>query len=438
MMERPLSALERRMFLLSRGVIGNGVLCARIHGSLDEARLRPALDALTRRHPLLAARVARTHGLLTLTSDGTKPLGLRVVSADGSDDQWRAVTAAEQVTPFDLATGPLWRAVLIYRPGGERADLVMALHHIVGDATALCSVLRDVLTFAALPETVVEPLPPLVPMSPAPGIAPSLPAALPDAMRPSPAALSASPSDIAITTARLGPGPVQALARHCREQGVTMHAAICAAVGPPLAALFAGKRTVTISSPVSYRHCLPQDHAERALGNFLTTAEISMDCSASRPLWERARAIYRLLSEQTADEEVLRAVSSFETVSQEYTDDEAFLRRTGQNTARYDISISNIGRQPLPTRYGELTIEAMHGGSCLPGELILFLVTLDGTMHLTLMSNRLSATANDNARRVLASALEQLSAHAVAGGDGDRTAGAESKENGEEHEHGDG
>ena len=51
---------------------------------------------------------------------------------------------------------------------------------------------------------------------------------------------------------------------------------------------------------------------------------------------------------------------------------------------RHDLSISNLGREPIPSRYGNLTIEAFRGAACLPGEIVVSLCTLDEIMHVTL------------------------------------------------------
>ena len=45
-------------------------------------------------------------------------------------------------TGFDLAAGPLWRAVLL-RTGPERATLVICLHHIVFDGWSETIVARE-------------------------------------------------------------------------------------------------------------------------------------------------------------------------------------------------------------------------------------------------------------------------------------------------------
>ena len=74
----------------------------------------------------------------------------------------------------------------------------------------------------------------------------------------------------------------------------------------------------------------------------------------------------------------------------------------------HDLSISNLGRQPIPSRHGELTIEAIRSAGCLPGEMVINLCTLDDTMHITLATNGLSRAENDAAHRMVASAVARL------------------------------
>src|SRR5690606_18779759 len=45
--------------------------------------------------------------------------------------------------PFDLGRGPLWRILLAHTPGG-RAQLMLAIHHLVADGSSMAVFMRDV------------------------------------------------------------------------------------------------------------------------------------------------------------------------------------------------------------------------------------------------------------------------------------------------------
>uniref|UniRef100_UPI001178ABA0 AMP-binding protein n=1 Tax=Amycolatopsis kentuckyensis TaxID=218823 RepID=UPI001178ABA0 len=104
----------------------------RLTGNLDPDRLARCLDDLLARHPALRTTFAPdADGTLTATVRPAGPLPLR--QADG-DDATRALHDLA-TAPFDLAAGPLVRAVLVERPG--HWYLGIAAHHIVVDGWSL-------------------------------------------------------------------------------------------------------------------------------------------------------------------------------------------------------------------------------------------------------------------------------------------------------------
>lgn len=410
-MERPLSGVERMMYLHSEQTAANGFSCVRVRGLLDEAKLRLSLDRLPHRHPLLSARVIREQGVLTFTTEAVAPIPLRIISDDGSSQSFLAVAAAELVAPLDRTTGPLTRFTLVRHQDGERADLIMTVDHTIADGTACLYAMRDLLTPEAaeieiapapLPRPITDQVfasvidaepPPVPPLDPCPR---------------STSLFSVSTSDIVVASSKLASEPMQALARRCKERGVTVHAAVCAAFGAAFAELSENKTKVVISSPVSYRHRL--DPAVRdTVSCSIAFAEIYMDLSTPKSFWEQAHALRQQLLEWTTDQKIFASSAVIEGASRAEPDDSRFLDRTRQGMNSYDISVSNLGRQPIPSRYGGLTIESLHGAACMPGDIAVNLFTLDETMHITLATSGLSRAANDAARRMVASALSRLS-----------------------------
>jgi hypothetical protein len=252
--ERTLSGMERVMYL--HQPLLNGVVCVRLRGRLDEAQLRRALDGLPRRHPLLAVRVIRKRDALTFITEGVPRIPLRLIPDDGSGRTFLEVAADEMVTPMDRSTGPLCRFTLVRHPDGQRADLLMAGDHTVADATSVLYAIRDLLTADESPEPGPVPMPPpvthLFPASVMEATPPHLPT---PAAGPSPQAMfSLLPADIVFAPTALAREPLRLLEQRCRERGVTVHAAICAAFGESFVALSGNKTRVAISSPISYRH----------------------------------------------------------------------------------------------------------------------------------------------------------------------------------------
>ncbi|MEV4053508.1 non-ribosomal peptide synthase/polyketide synthase [Amycolatopsis sp. NPDC049688] len=129
----PLSPVQRRLWVLDQQSPGsteyNAGVGLTLTGPLDRDALRAALDALAARHESLRTtfRTVDGEGVQVIADEGTIPLAEADAEADLD-----AQLAAELDRPFDLATGPLTRALLLRR-GPEDHVLLLSQHHIVTD-----------------------------------------------------------------------------------------------------------------------------------------------------------------------------------------------------------------------------------------------------------------------------------------------------------------
>ncbi|RZU53336.1 amino acid adenylation domain-containing protein [Krasilnikovia cinnamomea] len=160
--EFPASYAQRRMWLLDRldpgqanYVIGWAIW---LDGPLDEAALARAWDAALQRHEALRTTVRDDAGEpVQVIDEDTAAARLRVEDADPQTarDRIRALAA----TPFDLAAGPLARAVLL-RLGARRHVLAVVVHHIVADGWTLRQLFQELVADYAA-DGAVTPEPPL-------------------------------------------------------------------------------------------------------------------------------------------------------------------------------------------------------------------------------------------------------------------------------------
>jgi amino acid adenylation domain-containing protein len=132
----------------------------RLRGPLSVPSLAAALDGLARRHEVLrttfaVADEARVVQVVAPSLD----LGLPVVDLSGvPEGEALRVAAAEAARPFDLARGPLLRALLL-RTGDEEHLLVLVMHHIVSDGWSMGVLLRELARLyegASLPPLAVQ------------------------------------------------------------------------------------------------------------------------------------------------------------------------------------------------------------------------------------------------------------------------------------------
>ncbi|MGM0348079.1 amino acid adenylation domain-containing protein [Streptomyces sp. Adlamb9] len=133
----PLSFGQERLWFLEQLTPGLGVhneyVALRLTGTLDLAALDAALTRLADRHEALRTVIEVADGVPVQRVLAPGRSVLETVEAEDTEGGDLAVAEREAARPFDLAQGPLFRAVLI-RSAPDRALLLVVNHHMVGDA----------------------------------------------------------------------------------------------------------------------------------------------------------------------------------------------------------------------------------------------------------------------------------------------------------------
>ncbi|MDY7092223.1 MAG: amino acid adenylation domain-containing protein [Acidobacteriota bacterium] len=178
----PLSFAQERLWFLDRlesGVAADGgsayhiQAVVQLDGPLDAVVLERTLRALQQRHEALRSRFPDRRGEAVTEIAEEPDLVLRRVNLEDREDARRAAQElAEELAvelaekdgrqPFDLATGPLIRALLL-RLGPERHQVSLTMHHIVADGLSMAVLIREVsvlyAAFSAGEESPLAPLP---------------------------------------------------------------------------------------------------------------------------------------------------------------------------------------------------------------------------------------------------------------------------------------
>jgi acyl carrier protein len=137
----PLSFTQQRLWLLDQMRPGsafyNVSTALRITGALDASALKHTLNTMLKRHEVLRTTFTAVEGRPAQVIAESLELELPVVDVTGEpgeelESEAVRLATAEAQRPFDLARGPLLRALLL-RLGGERHVFVLTMHHIVSD-----------------------------------------------------------------------------------------------------------------------------------------------------------------------------------------------------------------------------------------------------------------------------------------------------------------
>ncbi len=163
--ELPLSYAQQRLWFLDRlnagGAAYNISGGVQLKGSLDAAVLERSFRDLIARHESL--RTTFPEGKVVIAPD-LDTASLEVIDLRlelNSSSTARRIVHDEAGYIFDLATGPLFRAILL-RLSGTDHILIVTMHHIVSDGWSLALLIREVSTlYAAYTGGLPSPLAPL-------------------------------------------------------------------------------------------------------------------------------------------------------------------------------------------------------------------------------------------------------------------------------------
>jgi non-ribosomal peptide synthetase component F/thioesterase domain-containing protein len=137
----PASAAQERFWLLSKFAPGNAAFnmpaCVRLTGPLSEKALDESLCMLAGRHEILRTSFEENDGKLTQIISPFEKCTLEVVDLQNSngaatDANVERLVREEAQRPFDLGTGPAFRAKLFHLDS-EHHVLVVTMHHIIAD-----------------------------------------------------------------------------------------------------------------------------------------------------------------------------------------------------------------------------------------------------------------------------------------------------------------
>lgn len=371
---RPLGAFEELFCLFDQRFPTNHALAAQITGRTTVQQFRDALDAVQQRHPLLSACIDTIFNRVPHFRFVTgQRIPLRVVTS--AHAQWQAEIAEEVSAPFTPNLAPLFRAVLLHQE--THCGFILCSHHAVSDGVSLIFLLRDILL--ALSGHVLEPL----------VLAPSRETLFGARQRAStePGLLSSAAKRPLLPYAegiKLTPEQTTTLQGRTREEGVTIHAAISAALTISGRAIDESWRNspLRITSPAEIRDILGlKDQCMVSFGG----GDISIAPGTSMAFWDLARFAKHGLSDVKSTENISRMIDlQCAAVSSDLTVEEALELK--QSAFNAQVMCSNLGRLPFNGTFGPLKLAALWAPCALrgiEGEQTLGAVTVDDSLHLT-------------------------------------------------------
>ena len=181
---RPLGRAELFFHLYAQIYPVHFCLCAEIEGTVDAEALRPALDRVRERHPILRARIAHDEELGTAFYKSGRPIELKTIYGE-KDADWRPIVERELQRPMGIGWSALLRVTALRAP--DVTTIVLTFHHAIADGLSAVWILHDVLSalageqleafkfFSPIEEKILGPSPRPAPTSESDGAMPVLP-----------------------------------------------------------------------------------------------------------------------------------------------------------------------------------------------------------------------------------------------------------------------
>ncbi|HEX8695142.1 MAG TPA: non-ribosomal peptide synthase/polyketide synthase, partial [Longimicrobium sp.] len=165
-----LSFAQERLWFLDRLEPGSTTYnifgARRLGGVLDETALERSFSEIVRRHESLRTTFREVNGSPVQVVAPFEGFSLAVEDLSGLSEADREAAVGRRAgeearRPFDLSTGPLFRAALL-RLGAEDRVLLLGMHHIVSDGWSMGVLFRELSSlYAAYREGRESPLPEL-------------------------------------------------------------------------------------------------------------------------------------------------------------------------------------------------------------------------------------------------------------------------------------
>lgn len=398
-MRKKLALIESVGLAFGNQYANHFALTARVIGEISIEQLRAALVKVCQRHLFLAARVVTTDDGSWYETDGVADIAIIPFTGE-----WTDKIVEELPRRFDNAMEPQLSVLL--GTGAEFTDLVVILDHAIADGLSGAYLLRDILHYIANPDEVVIPLdvvPPFENILPPVDLSQIERASLPPPVQNSKAD-SPPPRTLFVVAWSLTEVQTSALVACCRQQGVTVHAALCAAFLSVSARLdSSGSTRRSVSSPVSVRERLVRPVSEQ-IGTYINSGvRTYLDCTPGRDFWDMARDVKSSLLNTTSDENVFKPIYEFHEMIKSFAlSDATFDFTEAPPRAEYDFSITNLGRLDFPVTYGALTLQAIYGPvlNSVIDETIVGVATVGGKLTFSLVSrpSMMSRSTAENIR----------------------------------------
>jgi hypothetical protein len=373
-MGRPLSYIEKTIWVVDLIARQNFVMVARVSGTLTEPVLRQALDLVQAKHPPLRWKIKESDPP-EFVLDNVPKIPLRIIERKG-DDHWIEEAEKEIDGAFPFTEGPFVRVVQLVSKDKEECDLLVSFCHIASDATSGVTIVNELLTIAgklARGETVVPEAPLAIPPSSADALRKDLEFPPDPGLGDEEESVELTP-DVNVPPEErvtriifrtLSQSETKKLVAKCREQDTSVHGALCAAFFQAVMGEARkspdvpdeGPLMISCLTPVGIRHLFTQS-LEQDVGYYITFALHRQRIDENASLWNEARKVKQAIQEEVKYGRDIKAILNFGDFVKSFSNPIDLVREI--NSSNPPVVATNMGRLNIPEQFGDLKLQTLH------------------------------------------------------------------------------
>jgi hypothetical protein len=356
---RPLGAFEKFFWLLDQDRPMQFALAAEIEGISTPREWRFALDAAQRRHPLLSVFIDGHSDKIVRFGYLDKPIPMRIIDKD-MPYSWDADMAEELARPFDYSQAPLIRAVLVQQE--LKSTLILVAHHSISDGISLTNVLRDILK--ALSGQTLEPLPMPPSMDDLVGLTvgtrfdPAVPYTTP-ATKVHPILYHRNKKLPLVQRLKLPQWLTRKITLRAREEGTTVHGALCAAFVLAGREVFSdwNNRPTRLLIPASNRNVINMGEASSLSIN---STIVTFEPAIGSEYWDLARFAKNSITGLLELENIIAGIIHFRQHILNDLDTAGVVQMVTSDLP-HEMMLTNMGRFNYDTNFGPFKLTELWG-----------------------------------------------------------------------------
>ena len=375
-LHRKLGPFEHLLWLVDQWTPRHFILVSRIEGSsISVESLSRALSQCQRRHPPLRTTIQVNNDGTPEFIPSSAPIALRDIRR-ANDTQWLQEVATELALPFEPGPEPLLRAVLVQ--DAAVSELILAVHHAIGDGVSAMYLVRDLLK--SMEGYELAELPPR--------------AALEDLLRSDdtpanqlqPPAMSSNvvsqfdrPQKASFQIFEIDPGELDRILSRCRQESTTLHGALLSA----LLLTLPGEGTLSCLAPINVRKLLPNITDD--FGLYISSGMATLNRNALPDFWSLARLARKQVT-QAFDPRALHAKAfAMASVVGNRPNPQAAYERVWRSFG-HNAVLTNLGRFPDAPELKRYRITAVYPVLSPELEPVIAVATADQRTYITVSS----------------------------------------------------